>query len=119
MKCSRCYADNALGVAVCTTCGKTVLPVEFCDLGHVLPPGPRQFSVCATQWPDSPPFSGHPILRGVLLVERGRLASAVTGTPCGHFECRDAELPLTVAKRSQSEFVIGTSPESDETVRLL
>jgi len=118
MKCSSCYADNDAWVTVCIMCGDPVVPVELCDNGHILPPGARECPLCPSMWPDVSTFSGPGVLRGILLVERGRLENEA-GAPAEFLEIRDHEQPLSFVQAEPGRLSPTTLDDGAATVRIL
>jgi hypothetical protein len=119
MKCSACYAENALWAQVCVLCGQPVVPIELCPNGHILPPGSRECAICPSTWPEAPAFSGPALLRGVLLVERGHLVDGRGGSNLPYLELRDSALPLTFAQNGPDRVERVASDGSAGDVRLL
>ncbi len=113
MKCSACYADNDAWVSVCLMCGEAVVPVELCLNGHILPPGSRECPLCPSMWPEAAPFSGPPVLRGVLLVERGTLDGAL------FLEVRDRDEPLSFTQPEPGRLTPVEADSKVATVRIL
>ncbi len=109
MKCSQCYAENPPWATVCSSCGQSVLRLEICPGGHLLPPGVRECEVCPSLWPEVEPFAGPPVLRGFLWVVKGRLALASDpGRELEYLEIRDQHNPLLLASQpSGAVYMIG------------
>ncbi len=119
MRCSACYAENPPWATICTDCGKAVLRLEFCAGGHLLPPGAQECPVCPHLWPEVTAFDGAPLLRGILLVEKGRLTNA--DDPADYLpyvEIRDREQPL-VLTHAPNEQVTIANDDAAGTCRVL
>jgi len=100
MKCSHCYGENQPWATVCSSCGQSVLRLEFCPADHLLPPGVQECPICPSLWPEVESFAGPPVLRGLLWVEKGRLiAASDPGVELAYVEIRDLELPLALTQR--------------------
>jgi hypothetical protein len=119
MKCSSCYADNALWAQVCVLCGQPIVPIEVCANGHILPPGSRECPICPSTWPAAASFSGPALLRGVLLVETGLVVDSASGALLHHLEIRDADLPLTLAAAAPDRVERVASEGTAGDIRLL
>jgi len=119
VKCLHCYADNPPWQTLCSACGEPVTPVEICAAGHILPPGVRECPLCPTLWPAIPPFSGAPILRGILWVESGELHVAGDRGRIEFFELRDAELPYSFTARSPLVADVASADQQDAVIKLL
>ena len=115
MKCSHCYAENPPWSTVCSSCGQSVLRLEICSLGHLLPPGVQECPVCPSLWPEVKSFAGPPLLRGFLWVETGRLAAAADpGKELAYLEIRDGESPLALTL--QPSGVVHLAGDDDRNV---
>ena len=119
MKCSACYADNAAWTQICVMCGQPVVAVELCVNGHILPPGSRECPICPSMWPEAPAFSGPPLLRGVLVLESGRIVERRTGAEQSFIEIRDGATPVTLAEAGDGAVDVQRSDEAAGDVRLL
>lgn len=95
MKCSGCYHENPAWQKICTFCGQATASLQLCPSGHLLMPKQTDCAVCPSLWPDSSPFEGPPILRGVLWVDHGRLRSADGSQQMPFVELRDSEQPMS------------------------
>ena len=93
MRCSECYEVNPAWQEVCSRCGHSTLPLRFCPNGHLLPPSVTDCPVCPSMWPDSGPFSGPAILRGVLWADAGRIKDEGAETTLPVVELRDFAKP--------------------------
>ncbi|MFN0151286.1 MAG: hypothetical protein ACKVU1_11345 [bacterium] len=119
MKCLHCYAENPAWQTLCSACGEPVTPVEICGAGHILPPGVRECPLCPTLWPQVAPFSGPPILRGILWVESGELHVAGDFARHEYFELRDMELPYSLTSRSPLVADVASADLQDAAIKLL
>lgn len=120
MKCSHCYSDNQPWATVCSACGQSVLRLEFCPRGHLLPPGVRDCPVCPSLWPEVDAFAGPPVLRGLLWVEQGRLAPASDPhKKLAFLEIRDQEAPLGLTVRPSGTVCVVGEDDPDSSCRIL
>ena len=119
MKCESCYADNAAWTAVCLNCGKPVTPIEFCDNGHILPPGERECAACPKQtWPEVAAWHGPALLRGVLLLT-GAVIDLPAGQARGWFELRDQGDLLAFAESAPGRLRLVDGASTEGNLRLL
>ncbi|MFC1572791.1 hypothetical protein ACFL6M_04250, partial [Candidatus Eisenbacteria bacterium] len=120
MKCSQCYAENKPWATVCSSCGLSILRLETCPMGHLLPPGGQECPVCPSMWPEVGHFAGPPVLRGFLWVERGRLANASDPrTEMAYVEVRDQETPLALASQPAGALHLTGEDDPDVDCRIL
>lgn len=93
MRCSECYEPNPAWQDLCSRCGRPTLSLRLCPNGHLLSPKVTDCPVCPSMWPDSGPFSGPSILRGVLWADAGRLRQEDRDDVLPIIELRDAAKP--------------------------
>ena len=120
MRCSHCYTDNPTWATVCSSCGKSVLRLEICPAGHLLPPGEQECPICPSLWPEVDSFSGPPMLRGFLWVESGRLATvAEPAQELAYLEIRDRESPLALTLLPSGVVHLTEDDDYDARCRIL
>ena len=120
MKCSHCYAENQPWATVCSSCGQSVLRLEICPAGHLLPPGAHECPICPSLWPEVESFAGPPVLRGFLWVEKGRLISASDpGKELAYVEIRDGESPLALTLQPTGAVYLAGEEDPEVDCRIL
>ena len=118
MKCSVCYHENPAWQKICTYCGQAAVALQLCPSGHLLAPDQADCPVCPSMWPESDPFAGPPILRGILWVDHGKLRTPDGADRMPYVELRDSEQPLSLVIEGAGSAKLTTSDEAKAGVKV-
>jgi hypothetical protein len=119
VKCEICYADNPAWQTVCSACGSPARPLQLCPAGRLLAVGASRCDDCPARWPEVTGFAGHPLLRGVVRVDGGRLSNADGTRNPPYLELRDQERPYALAVEGPGRVRVLEGDPVEASVKLL